>query len=257
MAKYQHFYLVEIQYLGMRYHGWQIQGNLKTIQLMLTKTLNYIGLTNCKVLPAGRTDALVSAGSGHFELFSMTAISQADFLLEMNQNLPADMSLTSIKSVDKDFNVIQDVVEKTYRYYFYFGKQKYPFSASLLGFFGKMLNVEAMIKAAGLFEGTHDFTAFCKDVTPETRKIRTINKAIIKPNDALQANFFPPKSYVFEVKGKGFGRHQIRLMMGALVQIGEGILTEEMLLKMLHGQEVALAKFLAPGSGLMVHEVRY
>ncbi len=39
---YNYFYVIKIQYLGYRYHGWQKQPNFKTVHLMIDKTLNYI-----------------------------------------------------------------------------------------------------------------------------------------------------------------------------------------------------------------------
>ena len=65
------YYLIEIQFLGYRYHGWQKQPNLKTVHLMIDRTINYILENNkFKSLGAGRTDAMVSAPQTAFELFT-------------------------------------------------------------------------------------------------------------------------------------------------------------------------------------------
>jgi len=257
MAKYDFFYLIDIQYLGMRYHGWQIQGKLKTIQLVLSKTLRFIGLSSCKVLPSGRTDALVSAFEGKLELFSKTALDTTWLMNEMNANLPADVALTAISPVDATFNVIQDVTEKEYSYYFYTGNQKYPLSASLLGYFKEQLDIKPMMQAASIFEGKHDFSFFCKDVKADNKKIRLLSHAKLTKNQELSASFFPPESYVFTVRGSGFGRHQIRLMMGALMMIGAGSITEEQLILALQGVDPDFNCVLAPGSGLMLKYVKY
>ena len=42
LMKYKHSYLVSIQYLGFRFHGWQKQPDVKTLHLMVDRTLNYI-----------------------------------------------------------------------------------------------------------------------------------------------------------------------------------------------------------------------
>ena len=36
------YYLIEIQFLGYRFHGWQKQPNLKTVHLMIDRTINYV-----------------------------------------------------------------------------------------------------------------------------------------------------------------------------------------------------------------------
>ena len=66
-----YFYLINIQYLGFRYHGWQKQPNLKTLHLAIDKTLNFVFERNkkFKTLAVGRTDAMVSANDTAFELF--------------------------------------------------------------------------------------------------------------------------------------------------------------------------------------------
>jgi tRNA pseudouridine38-40 synthase len=257
MSRYTKFYLVEIQYLGMRYHGWQKQDKLKTIQLMLDKTIRFVWDKPFKILAAGRTDAMVSAQSTYFELFLNEKLDSSSFFEAMNYNLPPDIAVKSIREVDANFNVIIDVKEKTYHYYFAYGRERFPLAASLIGFYRDELDIEKMISAARLFEGEHDFTYFCKDVKEGTTKVRTIQQAEVRRNTELQANFFPPESFVFEVRGKGFGRHQIRLMMGALFQIGAGVITEYDLNKALKGESLPTDKLLAPGSGLMVKEVKY
>ena len=44
----------------------------------------------------------------------------------------------------------------------------------------------------------------------------------IVENTFYTASFFPKQSFILKVVGKGFGRHQIRLMMGALIKLGRG-----------------------------------
>jgi tRNA pseudouridine38-40 synthase len=68
MKKY--FYVITIQYLGYRFHGWQKQPNVKTVHLMVDRTLNFIlEGKQFKSLSSGRTDAMVSAECAAFELF--------------------------------------------------------------------------------------------------------------------------------------------------------------------------------------------
>lgn len=91
MNKY--YYVITIQYLGYRFHGWQKQPSVKTIHLMIDRTLNFIldGKT-FKSLGSGRTDAMVSAESAAFELFLYEPIDDHNAFLKLfNQNLPQDI----------------------------------------------------------------------------------------------------------------------------------------------------------------------
>ena len=67
MLQKRFFYLVNVQFLGYRFHGWQKQPNTKTVHLMIDRTLKYIlGEQKFKTLGAGRTDAMVSANQAAF-----------------------------------------------------------------------------------------------------------------------------------------------------------------------------------------------
>jgi tRNA pseudouridine38-40 synthase len=105
----RYYYLIKLQYLGYRFHGWQKQPNLKTLHLMVDRTLKYVFEDKrFKTLIAGRTDAMVSANETAFELFTYHKIDDAsEFLKEFNYNLPQDIRALSIKEVDESFNIIQ------------------------------------------------------------------------------------------------------------------------------------------------------
>ena len=66
--KKKFFYVITIQYLGYRFHGWQKQPDVKTLHLMVDRTLNFIlDKKPFKTLVSGRTDAMVSAENAAFE----------------------------------------------------------------------------------------------------------------------------------------------------------------------------------------------
>ena len=49
-----YYYLIEVQYLGFRYHGWAKQPNVKTVQGMINRTLKFIlGDLAFKTIQAG------------------------------------------------------------------------------------------------------------------------------------------------------------------------------------------------------------
>lgn len=135
MFNKRYYYVFRIQYLGYRFHGWQKQPKLKTIQLMVDRTLKYILEDQpFKTLGAGRTDAMVSAEDAAFELFldDRPLENLEDFLALFNHNLPQDIRALSIKEVDSSFNIIQHSKVKEYLYLFAFGKKRHPFWKSVV-----------------------------------------------------------------------------------------------------------------------------
>jgi tRNA pseudouridine38-40 synthase len=71
------------------------------------------------------------------------------------------------------------------------------------------------------------------------------------------ANFFPEQSYLLRVVGKGFGRHQIRLMMGALIKLGRGDVDLKFIQDSLKPNSSLSIDYIAPASGLILHKIEF
>ena len=260
MRKERYYYLIRLQYLGYRYSGWQKQPGHKTVEGMLVKTLKFIlPDLSFKILGAGRTDAKVSAMDMAFELF-LDDGSLADleyFKEEFNKNLPPDIRILSIEKVSREFNIIKDSKTKEYLYLFSFGEKNHPFCAPFLANILEELDIALMIKCANLFVGTHDFSTYTARLQPNTKVIRTIDTCQIKKNTVLKANFFPATSYALHISGAGFMRYQIRMIMGALIQVGKGELTLADIEASLENANGITLTYVAPGSGLMLYDLEF
>ena len=257
MKKY--FYLVRVQYLGYRFHGWQKQPNLKTVHLMIDKTLRFIlEKKPHKTLGSGRTDAMVSANEAAFELFLSEPIENLGSFMELfNFNLPQDIRVLNITEVSQEFNIIQNSKVKEYLYLFSEGKKNHPFCAPLITTILESLDVALMKRGAKCFEGSHYFKSYCYKATNDGIYNRTIDTCEIVENDMFKANFFPEKSYILRVRGKGFMRNQIRLMMGTLIKLGRGDITIEYVQNSLKPDSKEVMDYIAPASGLILNKIEF
>lgn len=257
---YNYSYLVNFQYLGFRLHGWQKQPNLKTVHFFVDKTLKFVckGI-RCKSVGVGRTDAKVSATDYYYQLFIDEKLNEENFITAFNINSPADIRVLSIKQIlDESFNIIQHPKIKEYRYYFSFGEKNHPYSASLLTGVLDELNIDKMKKGAQLFEGFHNFKRYCTKPSSETKVEREVLFCEIIENTELTASFFPKKSYVLIVRGEGFLRNQIRLMMGALFELGKGNYSIDFIKETLNpNSDVEFLKTIAPASGLHLYNIDF
>ncbi len=254
------YYLIKIQYLGYRFHGWQKQPDVKTIHLMIDRTLKFILKDiRFKTLGAGRTDAMVSANEAALELFIYNEpIADFESFLELfNHNLPQDIRALSIKEVGKDFNVIQDSKLKEYHYVFSEGQKNHPFCAPIMSTILDPLNIGLMKEGAKLFEGTHNFKTYCYKATDKGEYTRTIELSEIVDNTIYTASFFPKTSYVLKVIGKGFMRNQIRLMFGCLIKLGRGEVSLDYIKDTLKDDSVEVMDYIAPASGLILHSIEF
>ena len=256
MARWTHFFLVRIEFLGFRYHGWQKQEPFKTVQGMVDKTLLFIlGHENFKTLGCGRTDAKVSADDFAFELFMQDHMDTEEVLKKLNQSLPSDIRAKSVEVASPHFNIIQHPKIKEYHYLFCFGEKSHPFNAPFLQNFGEQLNIELMMLAAKEFVGKHNFKRYASKPTAQTVFEREILFSEIVPNRKLGADFFPAESYLFKVSSRGFLRYQVRLMMGALIDVGKALWTLDDLKESLTNYNGKQIRHIAPSSALTLHKV--
>ena len=257
MFSKRYFYLIEIQYLGFRYHGWQKQPDVLTVERMISRTLSYVlGHKKFKLLASGRTDSKVSANRAFVELFlDGDPLKILEFLPLFNENLPPDIRALEIKEVDKEFNIIEAPKGKEYLYLFSFGNKNHPFAAPYMTAIPSHLDIEIMKQAAKLFEGIHDFRNYAYKPNPETKTVGSVDTSEITENTIYTASFFPEHSFVFRVKGKGFKRHQIRLMMGVLFDIGEGKVDLNFIAETLQPEKSFKLERIAPASGLILNNV--
>jgi len=257
--KYKHSYIVTIQFLGFRFHGWQKQTNAKTIHDMVDKTLSFVfNDEKIKTLGVGRTDSKVSASNYIFQLFINRQFNKTSFLKELNSNFPNDIKGVSVEEVSNDFNIIQQPKIKEYIYFFSFGNKNHPFAAPFIVGFEENLDLNLMKVGAKLFEGNHYFHKYCTKPSKHTTFNREIMSCEIVENDIYTANFFPKNSYVLKVKGSGFLRYQIRLMMGVLLQLGKKEITLEFIKKSLEiDNDREPFKTIAPSSGLQLFDIKF
>jgi len=260
MFNKKYYYVFKVQYLGYRFHGWQKQPKLKTVHLMIDRTLKYILKDQgFKTLGAGRTDAMVSAQEAAFEMFLKDKPLEDldEFLALFNHNLPQDIRALSIKKVDASFNIIKDSKLKEYLYLFAQGNKFHPFCAPLMTTILEPLDIALMKKGAELFQGLHNFKTYCYKASENGVYHREIMTCELVENTVFTASFFPENTYILRVKGKGFGRNQIRLMMGALIKLGRGDMTLDDIEQSLKPESTTVLEYIAPPSGLILNKIEF
>ena len=226
---------------------------------MVDRTLNFILEGKYfKSLSSGRTDAMVSAESAAFELFLQEPIEDEIAFLELfNLNLPQDIRALDIKEVDDKFNIIQHSKIKEYLYLFTYGEKCHPFCAPIMTTILDVLDIELMKQGAKLFEGENYLKSYCYKPTDKGIYTREILTCELVENTIYTANYFPKQSYILRVRGKGFMRNQIRLMMGTLLDLGKGKLSLEDIRFSLLPNSIVKMDYIAPASGLILNKIEF
>jgi tRNA pseudouridine38-40 synthase len=253
-------YLIHLQFLGFRFHGWQKQPDVKTVQYMLEQTLNTVmGENTFKTLGASRTDSMVSANHHLSQVMTDNEWDPQKLQEGLNNNLPQDLRVSHIELVSKEFQIINSPKIKEYIYSFAFGEKTHPFCAPFLTNILSDLDIELMQNGAKLFEGEHNFIQYCFRGNDAKTYVRKINKCYIDVNDFYKGAFFPDKTYKLVVIGEGFLRNQIRIIMGTLFKLGLGEISLADIEKSLQREntETYPIGFIAPASGLLLNKSEF
>ena len=240
-------YLATIEYVGTNYAGWQIQPNGVSIEEEIEKVLSRILNRKTKIYGSGRTDAGVHAHGQtfHFDAFQIKDLGK--FMYSLNSLLPSDMHVLDIRQVRDDFNARYDAKSKTYSYYINMGEYD-PFERDKMYQFLRKLDVEKMMEALDAFKGTHNFQNFTSKPEDMNNYVRTIHEASIEQvGDILKITF----------TGNGFMRYMVRMMVGTLIEVGLGKLTEMQIKILLVDINRKVVSYKAPANGLYLEKVTY
>ena len=244
--------------MGFRFSGWQKQVNAKTIHELVDKSLSYVLVNQeYKTVGMSRTDAKVSAKCYFIHLFVYEKFEEDQFAIELNDNFPQDIRLLEVNEISTAFDLISAAKLKTYHYYFSQGEKVHPYASPFLYGVIDDLDIELMKEGAQLFQGEHNFRSFCTKPSEHTKVIRTVDYCRIAANTEFTASFFPKESFVLEVRGAGFLRYQIRLMMATLIELGKRNIDLDFIREALaNGDSDRPLPFIAPASGLHVQDIQ-
>ncbi len=243
---------LEIAYDGGNYIGWQKQGkddsNRKTIQEVLETVLSAILKEKIEIIGSGRTDKGVHALGQIANFKTKSKLSLGELQKELNEKLPNDIVIRRIEKMNDDFHSRYKAVGKVYTYKIYNDDKINPFKRKHYYYKKEKLDIEAMEKAAELLVGEHDFIGFSAVKKTNKSTVRKIEKIEIVKND---------KEVEIYIHGNGFLYNMARIIVGTLLEVGEGSRNIGSISKILNGKERTMAGRTIPPHGLYLQKVIY
>ncbi|MCD8041920.1 MAG: tRNA pseudouridine(38-40) synthase TruA [Tannerellaceae bacterium] len=240
-------YFIYLGYNGKNYCGWQIQPNRVSVQQTLEEALFTLLRQPVSVTGAGRTDAGVHARTmvAHFDWAG--PLDSLPFLAEkMNRVLPKDIAVYRIVPVRPDAHARFDATSRTYKYYV--TTQKDPFTYDLTYKIHGSLDIEAMNRACQLLFEYIDFTSFSKLHTD----VKTNNCRI------MHACWTPEGTgWCFTITADRFLRNMVRAVVGTLLEVGRGKLSQEGFRQVIEAKDRCKAGTSVPGHALFLTDVTY
>jgi len=243
-----------IQYDGTDFHGWQMQGELRTVQGELTRALSRIDGRDVVVHGSGRTDAGVHAEGQVANVQLEKQITPEKLRAAINGNTGKDVRVIHVEVVSENFHARYSALEKTYLYRIMNGPVMSPFWLRYAHQEARPLDLEHMRLTAKLFLGTHDWTAFSATHSDVGSRTRTINR--LEVSEALDRH---ARSRMIEITASadGFLRYMVRFIVGALLMTGRHEIDECRLKSALFTGTRAFAAETAPAKGLTLKRVSY
>ncbi|MCI8691829.1 MAG: tRNA pseudouridine(38-40) synthase TruA [Lachnospiraceae bacterium] len=239
---------ITVAYDGTNYHGWQIQDNGNTIEAELNKCLSELLGEEIRVIGASRTDSRVHA-LGNVAVFdTQNPMPASKISYALNQRLPEDIRIQRSEEVSPNWHPRHCESRKTYEYRIYRAEFPMPVKRLYSYFTYHTLNVERMREAAAYLEGKHDFKSFCQTGAQVENTVRIIYALWVEEQG---------QDLVIRVCGNGFLYNMVRIIVGTLLEVGQGKREPESMPDILAAGDRAAAGATAPAHGLTLMKYEF
>ncbi|NCO03691.1 MAG: tRNA pseudouridine(38-40) synthase TruA [Alphaproteobacteria bacterium] len=247
---------ITIEYNGADYAGWQRQDNVPTIQDEIQKAIYKFCQQDIGIVGASRTDAGVHALGqvAHFDLdYGDRDISGYELAKAINAHLrPQPISVIKAQEVVSDYHARFSAHKKLYMYRLINRPSFLTLDRGRAWHFKRKLDIDAMIDAADIFLGEHDFSSFraaeCQAKSP-IRTIDTLSFTTLPSGNGTEIQMY--------IEGQAFLHHMVRNIMGTLTLVGEGKWSKQDVAQALKAKDRAAGGVTAPPDGLYLMHIHY
>ncbi|MFB2768713.1 tRNA pseudouridine(38-40) synthase TruA [Pelatocladus sp. BLCC-F211] len=238
-----------IQYLGSHFHGWQRQPQHRSVQEEIEKVLGNLLGHSVTLHGAGRTDSGVHAAAqvAHFD--ATGKIPDHKWATVLNNYLPEDILILASAGVSQTWHARFSAAYRRYRYTIYTGKQPNLFVKHFSWHYYHAPLDEFLIQAAlKPLLGNHHLAAFHR--SNSARKHSWVEV------QAVECYRNGPFIHI-EIQANGFLYGMVRLLVGMLVQVGNGERSLAEFTDLWKNERREEVKYAAPAHGLCLLRVGY
>ncbi len=242
---------IHLAYDGTDFHGWQRQEPpgaepLRTVQGVVEQAVSTAVGEPVRVQGASRTDAGVHARDQVAAFSAETRIPIDRLAAAISARLPEDVQVLRAVRAPEEFDPSVHCASKGYRYRIRHGVgQRVPaplFDRRWTWFTFHALDAEAMRRAAGAFEGTHDFLSMTSADHGRETTVRAIHECRVRRAGEHDLEI--------EVAGPGFLYNMVRIIAGTLVEVGRGKIDAGAIASILESRDRRRAGPTLPPQGL-------
>lgn len=240
-------YFFQISYKGTNYCGWQRQLKQLSIQQVIEEQFYKLFGQKTTIVGCGRTDTGVHASDYYFHCDILTKFDSLKLVFKLNRMLPSDISVKSIRQMNKEAHARFDAEARTYHYKIHTSKS--PYLIDLSTYIPQCLDFQKMNQAAKYILGKQDFTSFSKLHTDVKNNICEVYSA-----QWIQTN---GDNWYFEIKANRFLRNMVRAIVGTLIDVGLNKIESEDVVEIINSLDRGKAGKSAPAHGLYLAKIEY
>lgn len=238
-----------LEYDGVAFAGSQLQPGRRTVQQVLEDAWMSFTDTQVRVHFAGRTDAGVHARGQVAVLDTEVEHDVATVRSGLNHFLDNDLAVRSVVEVDSKFEPRRHASSRVYSYMIEYGRTRSPLSRARVWQRHGQLDVASMVEAAHRLPLEElDWAAFGGRTAPDYPTVRTLHRSTLCQVSS--------HSLEYMIAADGFLPHQVRRTVGALVNVGERVLTPDDFIDLIDGPPSSVGPT-APPQGLTLLNVQY
>jgi tRNA pseudouridine38-40 synthase len=237
-----------IEYDGTEYCGFQLQKGIPTIQAELEEAYGKLTGESRRFQAASRTDSGVHAFGQVVSFKTGLTMLKDRFKGGLNRYLPKSIAIKEAFEMPTSFDV-RHANSREYHYNTLISRTRSPIQDRFSYRLENMPNIEQMNSICQQLIGTHDFTSFASNLGGDSKKME---------RRVYLARFdFKDNILVFRIVANSFLPHQVRNMVGSLLEVGFGRISNEDLLQIWETRKLGLAQPAVPSRGLVLVKINY
>jgi tRNA pseudouridine38-40 synthase len=237
-----------LEYEGTKYHGFQIQNDVPTIQGELEKALSKVTGERIRLHGAGRTDTGVHAKGQVAAFETESTLSPKNFVKAINYYLPVDIAIKDALDVETNFDPRRDAKSREYRYIILNRPVRSAIYRNWVNTVPGKLNIDTMNLACESLKGERDCSPFTNVEGGAKNTVRNVFRAELTRDGEF---------IFFDMVANAFLPHQVRRTIGSLMEVGSGRMAITEFQKIANSGKIGQAKVAASPKGLYLIKVNY